>query len=192
MSSLIAVRSAFDTLKSDFRDGRFPIIGGRLCGEAVTWGEHLLALYGTAGRDELEQLDVMARFWVLRYRGMPEPADLTGANGGAVFVMAFTAFPYLDLMIEAWELGEQVDGDDNRLRVRCLFDGVDEGDVLIAERAIHGWSFDLMSLYRAKLRCFENFITVEYGDFDSFVEYYVAEHDLAFDFEQAWRPLATA
>ncbi|RAU22423.1 hypothetical protein CU669_06855 [Paramagnetospirillum kuznetsovii] len=190
--SLNAAKAAFDSLKSDFRDGRFPMIGARLCGEAVEWGQRLLDLYRTAGRDELEKVDAMARFWVLRYRGMPESADLTGADGAAGFVMAFTAFPYLDLMMEAWELGEPVEEGADRLRLRALFDGKDEGDVVTAVRSALGWSFDLMGLYRAKARTFENFINVEYGDFDSFVDYYVAEHDLDFNFEQAWRPLIGA
>ncbi len=188
--SLNAVKAAFDSLKSDFRDGRFPMIGGRLSGEAVAWGERLLGLYRTAGRDELDRLDPMARFWVLRFRGMPEPADLTGADGGAGFVMAFTAFSYLDLMMDSWELGEVVEGEGDCLRIRCLFEGADEGSVVTAERSKLGWTFDLKALYDAKARVFGNFITAEYGDFDSFVLYYVAEHDLDFDFEQAWRPFA--
>lgn len=192
MSSLNAVHAAFDSLRSDFLDGRFPMIAGRLSGEAVEWGERLLALYRDAGRAELEAEDAMTRFWVLRYRGMPEPADLTGAPGGAAFVMAFNAFPYLDLMMDSWGLGDAVEEAGDRIRLRCLFDGTDQGDVVTAVRSARGWSFDLMPLYRAKAGTFESFVLAEYGDFDSFVDHYVAEHDLAFDLDQAWRPLTGA
>jgi hypothetical protein len=191
---LNAVKAAFDALKADFRDARFPVVAGRLAGESLAWGERLLALYRSAGRDELDEIDPLARFWVLRYRGMPVPADLTGATPGAGFVLAFTAFPYLDMMMEEWELGGVAgEAGPDRLSVRCLFNGIDEGAVVTAERNAGGWRFDLMPLYRDKARVFEAFIAAEFGgDLEGFVGHYVAEHDLDFDMEQAWRPLVEA
>jgi hypothetical protein len=190
--TLNAIKAAFTSLKSDFRDARFPVIAGRLGGEAQVWGERLLELYRTADRAELSRIDALARFWVLRYRGMIEPADLSGAPGGAGFIMAFTAFPYLDMMMDEWELGDLVEGGEgDRFMVRCLFDGADQGAFVIAERAGTGWRFDLMALYRDKVRVFETFIEGQFqGDFEAFLRHYVAEHDLDFDLDQAWRPLA--
>ncbi|TAN71290.1 MAG: hypothetical protein EPN20_04765 [Magnetospirillum sp.] len=188
---LNAVKAAFDSLKADFRDARFPVVAGRLAGESMVWGESLLDIFRRGGRSELEALDSLARFWVLRYRGMPVPADLTGAPAGVGFVLAFTAFPYLDVMMDVWELGELAEpAEADRLRVRCLFDGVDEGGIVTAERAGGGWRFDLMPLYRDKVRALDAFVASRFGgSFDSFVRHYVAEHDLDFDFDQAWRPL---
>lgn len=186
-----AVHAAFTSLKADFRDERFPVIAGRLAGESLAWGERLLKLFAHADRDALDAVDALTRFWVVRYRGMPEPADLGGAGPGPAFVLAFTAFPYLDVMMEAWELGEvaEVHGPD-RLTLHCLFDGEDQGAQVTAERVGAGWRFDLMGLYRDKAKALENFITLEFGEFDAFLDHYVAEHDLSFHTEQAWRPLA--
>jgi hypothetical protein len=186
-----AVIAAFASLKADFRDERFPVVAGRLAGEALVWGEQLLKLYATADRDALDGLDVLTRFWVVRFRGMPEPADLGGAGAGPAFVLSFTAFPYLDVMMEAWELGEVAEehGPD-RLTLHCLFDGEDQGALVTAERAGAGWRFDLMGLYRDKAKALETFIEMEFGDFDAFLDHYLAEHDLSFDMDQAWRPLA--
>lgn len=191
---LNAAKAAFDSLKADFRDGRFLVVAGRLAGESVVWGESLLVLFRTGDRAALEAADTLARFWVLRYRGMPVPADLTGAPAGVGFVLAFTAFPYLDVMMDVWNLGDLAEaaGADH-LRIRCLFDGVDEGSVVTAERVGGGWRFDLMPLYRDKVRALDAFIASQFGgSFDSFVRHYVAEHDLDFDFVQAWRPLSGA
>ena len=189
-----AVKAAFDSLKADFRDARFPVVAGRLAGESLVWGERLLALFRSADRAALAGMDSLARFWVLRYRGMPVPADLTGAPAGVGFVLAFTAFPYLDVMMEVWDLGEAAEGGEgDRLRFHCLFDGVDEGSIVTAERAGGGWRFDLMPLYRDKVRALDAFIASQFGgDFEVFVRHYVAEHDLDFDFDQAWRPLSGA
>ena len=192
--SVDAVRAAFDSLKGDFREARFPVVAGRLAGECLTWGQSLLDLFRLGGRAELEAVDVIARFWVLRYRGMLEAADLTGAPAGAGFVLAFTAFPYLDVMMEAWALGEvSAQSSTDRLTLHCLFDGIDEGAEVVAERAGASWRFDLMGLYRDKAKALATFIGSSYdGDFDVFVRHYVAEHDLDFDLDQAWRPLTAA
>ena len=189
-----AVKAAFESLKADFRDARFPVVAGRLYGESVTWGKHLLDLFQRAGRAELEAVDVLARFWVLRYRGMLVAADMTGAPDAAGFVLAFTAFPYLDVMMENWELGELAEpAQPDCLRLHCLFDGQDQGSVVSAERAGGGWRFDLMPLYRDKAGALEAFITAQFGgDFNAFLRHYVAEHDLDFNFEQAWQPLGGA
>ncbi len=192
MIVVAAVRAAFENLKADFMDARFPLIAGRVAGGSLAWGETLLGLYQAGGRAELDGIDALARFWILRYRGMPVPADMTGAPPGAAFVLAFTAFPYLDVMIEAWELGGLVgEGEDSdRPRLHLLFDGNDEGEVVTAERSGGSWRFDLMPLYRGKARALQTFIDARFGgDFDAFVEHYVAEHDLEFDFKQAWTPL---
>lgn len=188
-----AVHAAFASLKADFRDERFPLIAGRMAGEALAWGEQLLQLFATADREALSAVDALSRFWVVRYRGMPEPADLSGAGPGPAFILGFTAFPYLDVMMDAWELGEVAEelGPD-RLTFHCLFDGENQGTLVTAERAGAGWRFDLMGLYRDKAKALENFIELEFGDFDAFLDHYVAEHDLNFDTEQAWRPLAGA
>jgi hypothetical protein len=185
-----AVHAAFASLKADFRDERFPLIAGRMAGEALAWGEQLLRLFATADRETLSAVDVLSRFWVVRYRGMLEPADLSGAGPGPAFILGFTAFPYLDVMMDAWELGEVAEeqGPD-RLTFHCLFDGEDQGTLVTAERAGAGWRFDLMGLYRDKAQALDNFIQLEFGDFECFLDHYVAEHDLSFDTEQAWRPL---
>lgn len=187
-----AVIAAFASLKADFRDERFPVVAGRLAGEALAWGGELLSLFANGDRAALDAVDALARFWVARYRGMPEPADLSGAGPGPAFVLAFTAFPYLDVMMEAWELGDVVEEGTDRLVLRCLFDGEDQGALVTAERAGSGWRFDLMDLYRAKAATLETFIQSEYGDFDNFLGSYVAEHDLDFVWDQAWRPLEGA
>lgn len=185
-----AVLAAFASLKADFRDERFPVVAGRMTGEALALGETFLELYARGDRAALLAADPLARFWVLRFRGMPEPADLSGAGPGPAFVLAFTAFPYLDVMMEAWELGEAVEQGPDRVVCRALFDGEDQGTLVIAERAGAGWRFDLAGLYRDKAKALASFIDAEYGDFDAFLDQYVAEHDLDFRLEQAWRPLA--
>ncbi|MBI3446090.1 MAG: hypothetical protein HY055_12205 [Magnetospirillum sp.] len=189
-----AIHAAFESLKADFRDDRFPVIAGRLTGESLAWGKRLLELFQSAGRDGLMECDPLTRFWILRYRGMPSPADLAGADAGAGFVLAFTAFPYLDVMMEAWALGEIVAGaGTDRVTLRCLFDGTDEGASVVAERAGASWRFDLMGLYVDKAKALDAFIQSSFqGKFDAFIRHYVAEHDLDFDFEQAWRPLTDA
>lgn len=189
------LREAFEQVKADFRDDRLPAVSGRLAGEAVAWGAGLLALYRREGRNELAGRDALTRFWVLRFRGMPTPADLTGAPAAAGFVMAFTAFPYLDAMMEMWSLGHHRGIDEQgRHRMAFLTDGLDQGRELLAERGpTGGWCFDLMPLYRDKALALEAFVGNRYGgDFDAFIRHYVAEHDLAFDMDQAWRPLESA
>ena len=47
-----------------------------------------------------------------------------------------------------------------------------------------------MPVYASKAQALEAFIGAEYGgDFDAFLWRYVADHDLMFDMDQAWRPL---
>lgn len=189
-----AIHAAFESLKADFRDDRFPVIAGRLTGEALAWGGQLLELFRSADRARLEQCDVLTRFWVVRYRGMPVPADLAGADAGAGFVLGFTAFPYLDVMMEAWVLGDIAEQHSpDRYTLHCLFDGIDEGALVTAERAGASWRFDLMGLYRHKAKALDAFIGSSFdSDFDAFLGHYVAEHDLDFNLEQAWRPLTAA
>ncbi|CAA7616951.1 conserved hypothetical protein [Candidatus Terasakiella magnetica] len=195
-ATLQAVYAAFESLKADFRDGRLPVIAGRMAGAAAVWGERLSSLYRTDARADLQRRDMLTRFWVLRYRGMPEPADLTGAPSGAVFVMAFTSFPYLDVLMDSWGLGDLTEPAEamGPFKLQCLLDGVDEGFELTAEKApAGGWRFDLMPLYHAKALALETFVSSEFGgDFDRFFAHYVAEHDLDFHMDQAWAPLTGA
>jgi hypothetical protein len=192
-NTIDAVRAAFESIKADFREERLPVVASRMGGDALLWGEHLLALYRSEGRDELAGRDPLTRFWVLRFRGMPEPADLTGAPPGAAFVLAFTSFPYLDALMEVWSLGEVVGGSEDHLELQYLTDGVDQGGTVVAERRDGRWGFDLMPLYMEKAEALERFITGHFdGDFERFVRQYAADHDLAFDIEQAWRPLEGA
>jgi hypothetical protein len=188
------IRSAFESLKGDFREDRLPAVASRISGESALWGEHLLAVYAGEGRAELEQRDPLTRFWVLRFRGMPKPADMSGAPPGAVFVIAFTSFPYLDAMTDMWTLGEPVgQTEDGRLALQLLIEGVaEEGRVLVAEaNPLGGWRFDLMPLYVEKAGALDRFVNGHFeGDFERFMRQYVADHDLLFDFDQAWKSVA--
>jgi hypothetical protein len=188
--SVSAAKAAFETLRGDFLSGNFPLIAGRMAGRALDWGADLLDHFRSTERAELMALDGLSRFWVVRYRGMAEPADLTGATPGAGFVLAFTAFPYLDVMMEVWSLGAVVEESDSQVTFGVLFDGEDQGSRVTAYKAGAGWQFDLMDLYGDKARAFDAFLDAQYdGDFDAFLDAYVAEHDLDFNVARAWKKL---
>ncbi len=184
-------QAAFEALKSDIREGRMNQAAETLFGASLSWGETLQQLYRTGDREALEAHDPLTQFFVTRFRGMPTPAEIGNAPPGAVFLMAFTAFPYLDALLDELILG-RAEGEDehgNALFARILA-GEDEGTSLAANQASGTWRFDLMPLYTAKVRALSDFIAEAYlGNFDDFLWRYVADHDLAFDLEQAWRPL---
>ncbi|HSV29779.1 MAG TPA: hypothetical protein VLL76_09465, partial [Candidatus Omnitrophota bacterium] len=157
----------------------------------IHFGEELKEIYADADRDRLAQRDPLTRFFVCRFRGMPKPADIAAAPPEAAFLMAFTAFPYLDALMDEMSVGDHVGFDeDGNWIVRRMIAGEDGGMVKAAKGPV-GWKFDLMPVYAAKASALADFIGVQYGgDFDAFLWRYVADHDLAFDLDQAWRPLA--
>lgn len=189
-----SLRTAFQGLKDSLRDGRMAQAGTGLFGDCLSWGGQLRDIYYGEGRAALVQRDPLTRFFVTRFRGMPVAADITGAPDHAAFLMAFTAFPYLDALMDELTLGDcaGTDTDGNWLVRRVLADE-DEGSALRARRSETGWQFDLMPLYQSKAVALEVFVEGEYGgDFDAFLWRYVADHDLVFDLEQAWRPVTGA
>lgn len=189
-----AVRSAFEAWKDLVREGRMAQAGAALFGECLLWGEQVRAIYLDDDREALSARDPLTRFFVTRFRGMPEPADIAGAPAHALFLMAFTAFPYLDALVEELSVGEfAAPLADGAFAVRRVLAGEDEGDgaVLPVRKQALGWGFDLMPVYRAKAAALDRFIAgCHDGKFDDFLWAYVADHDLAFDLDQAWRPVA--
>lgn len=188
-----SVRAAFEAWKDTIREGRMAQAGAALFGECLDWGEQVRAIYLGEGRDALAARDPLTRFFVTRFRGMPEPADIAGAPGHALFLMAFTAFPYLDALVDELSVGEfNAAAEDGAFTVRRVLAGEDEGDdaLLPVRKAALGWGFDLMPVYRSKARALEQYIAGAHGgNFDDFLWAYVADHDLAFDLDQAWRPV---
>lgn len=188
-----AIRSAFETLKEHLREGRMHLATQALFGTCVAWGEELQQVYAGEGREHLSRRDPLTRFFVTRLRGMPEPAQIADAPPEATFLMAFTAFPYLDALVEEMTIGEHVgfDEDGNWIVGRVVADEAD-GQVK-ATKGPRGWAFDLMGVYQAKAAALDAFLAAEFAaDFDAFLWRYIADHDLMFDIEQAWRPLGEA
>lgn len=190
-----SVRTAFEAWKNNLREGRMVQAGAALFGNCLDWGDTVRGIYLDEGREALSARDPLTRFFVTRFRGMPVPAEIGDAPGHAVFLMAFTAFPYLDALVEELSVGEfDAVAEHGAFTVRRVLAGDDEGDgaVLPVRKALLGWSFDLMPVYRAKAQALDHFIAGQHGgDFDDFLWRYVADHDLMFDMDQAWRPVAT-
>lgn len=184
-----AIRTAFEGLKDMLRDGRMQAACQSLFGVAVHWGDELKAIYRDEGRDELSFRDPLTRFFVLRYRGMQMPADLAGAPPEAAFLMAFTAFPYLDALVEETVVGEHAGFDeDGNYMVRRVLAGEPDG-LMRAGQGPRGWRFDLMPVYHAKGQALEDFVGRSYGgDFDLFFQSYLADIDIDFDLDRAWLP----
>jgi hypothetical protein len=185
------IRQGFESLKDALREGRMNMACRQLFGGCITWGAELQQIYHRDGRVQLASRDPLTRFFVTRLRGMPEPAAIADAPPAAVFLMAFTAFPYLDALMDESSIGEHHGFDEagNRV-VRRVVSGEDDGTTLRATRDGAEWSFDLLPLYQAKAAAMDAFIAGDFqGDFDAFLWRYVADHDLAFDLDQAWRPL---
>lgn len=191
--SMPSVRAAFEAWKENVREGRMAQAGAALFGECLAWGDSVRGIYAEEGREALSARDMLTRFFVTRFRGMPAPADIADAPGHAVFLMAFTAFPYLDALVEELTVGEfDAAHSDGSFTVRRVLAGEDEGDgaVLPVRKAALGWQFDLMPVYRAKALALESYVASRHGgDFDDFLWAYVADHDLVFETDQAWRPL---
>lgn len=187
-----ALRQAFEDLKAALAEGRMETAGQALFGACLGWGEELGKIYAHADREALAGHDLLTRFFVTRHRGMPEPAQIAGAPPAACFLMAFIAFPYLDALMNEVGIGEHLGRDEagNWLVSRVLA-GECDGSSLAADKGGRGWRFDLMPLYQTKAKALEAFVDESFGgDFDAFLRRYVADHDLLFDREQAWRPLA--
>ncbi|OAN58021.1 hypothetical protein [Magnetospirillum moscoviense] len=186
------IRQGFETLKEHMAGGRMHAAERLLFGGCLQWGAELARIYAADDRAALSARDPLTRFFVIRLRGMPEPASLADAPPAGLFLMAFTAFPYLDALLDESAIGEHhgLDEDGNRL-VRRVVAGEDDGTTLRASRRGPDWCFDLMPVYQAKAAAMEAFIEAEFqGDFSAFLWRYVADHDLMFDMDQAWRPLA--
>lgn len=188
-----AIQSAFELVKSMLQEGRIQVAAGSVFGAAVTWGEELKDIYAGEGRAELFARDPLTRFFVLRFRGLPEPADFADAPPADMFLIAFTVFPYLDPLMDACEVGDLAGFDeDGDYLVKVLVAGEDEHILMPVGRGGMGWRFDLMALYRTKSAALAGFIRDEFdGDFDAFFAHYLAEHDLDFELDRAWRPLGT-
>lgn len=187
-----AIRSAFETFKEHLRQGRMNAATESLFGTCILWGENLRGIYAGEDKEHLDRRDPLTRFFVTRLRGMPSPAEIADAPPEAAFLMAFTAFPYLDALVEEMTIGEHVgfDEDGNWIVGRVVADE-DDGTVIKAARAERGWRFDLMPVYQAKAAALDAFLAAEFdGDFDAFLWRYVADHDLVFDLDQAWQPIA--
>lgn len=192
--NLPALRQAFESFKGLLHEGSMNAAASKIFGNAVLWGEELKEIYAAEDREALAARDPLTRFFVCRFRGMPVPADLSDAPPEAVFLMAFTSFPYLDVLLDEMTLGEHVGFDeDGNWIMRRLLAGEDDGSLLRAEKAPIGWHFDLMPIYHAKAAALLAFLEQEFaGDFDAFLWRYIADHDLAFDTEQAWAPLSSS
>lgn len=186
-----SIRNGFEAWKDNVREGRMAQAGAALFGDCLLWGEQLRGIYLDEGREALSARDPLTRFFVTRFRGMPVPAEIGDAPGHALFLMAFTAFPYLDALVEELTIGEfHAAGPDGTLTVRRVLAGEDEGAVLPVRKASLVWGFDLMPVYQSKAQALDQFIAGQYGgDFDDFLWRYVADHDLMFDTDQAWRPV---
>jgi hypothetical protein len=186
-----SLRTAFEAWKDNLREGRMAQAGAALFGDCLTWGAAVSGIYADDGREALLARDPLTRFFVTRFRGMPVSADIADAPDHAVFLMAFTAFPYLDALVEELTIGEHAGVDeDGSWRVRRVLAGEDEGAFLRVRRAGLGWQFDMKPVYDAKAAALADFVETQCdGDFDAFLWRYVADHDLVFDMDQAWRPL---
>lgn len=191
-----AIRSAFEGLKDAMREGRMHNATAQLFGACRAWGEELRGIYAGEDKEQLGRRDPLTRFFVTRLRGMPEPAGIADAPAEATFLMAFTAFPYLDALIEEMSIGEHAGFDeDGAWMVRRVVADLDDGTTIKAikgqtNKGLSGWQFDLMPVYLAKAQALDDFLAAEFaGDFDAFLWRYVADHDLMFDLDQAWRPL---
>lgn len=187
-----ALRSAFEALKVNLREGRMELAARTLSGACILWGEELREIYAHEDKDRLSRRDPLTRFFVTRLRGMPNPVGIADAPAEAAFLMAFTAFPYLDALMEEMTIGEHAGFDeDGNWLVRRVIADEDDGTVVRVGRSERGWRFDLMAVYLAKAQALDAFLTAEFaGDFDAFLWRYIADHDLAFDLDQAWRPIA--
>jgi len=189
------VRAAFDRLKDLLRDGRMTQACAMMFGTCRSWGAELKDLYLHANEISLAEQDFLTQFFITRFRGMPQSAELFDAPPEAVFLMAYTAFPYLDALLEELTLGDHAgfDEDGNWLVRRLMAGELEHEHALL--RAIHGensWQFDLMPLFDSKSLAMQDFIQREFsGDFRAFLWRYVAEHDLPFDMTQAWLPVKT-
>ena len=186
-----AIRQEFETLKQDLREGRMHSATSALFGSCLLWGEELRVIYSHEGREALSARDPLTRFFVTRYRGMPEPAEIDDAPAAARFLMAFTAFPYLDALMDELVIGDHMGFDENgNWLVSRVVAGVCDGARLKVDKGGKGWRFDLMAIYQAKSQAMDSFIGERFGgDFDAFLWRYIADHDLMFDMDRAWRPM---
>ena len=185
------IRLEFEALKDSLREGRLAAATSALFGSCLNWGEELRRILAQEGRAALSARDPLTRFFVTRTRGASEPAEIGQIPAAVRFLMAFTAFPYLDALMDEMSIGDHlgVDEDGNWLVGRVVA-GLCDGSRIKVDKGLGGWRFDLMAIYQAKSQALETFIGERFdNDFDAFLWRYVAEHDLAFDMDRAWRPL---
>lgn len=185
------VRLEFEALKDNLREGRLPAATSALFGACLSWGEELGRIYAEDDRATLAGRDPLTRFFVARYRGMPEPADIAQVPAAARFLLAFTAFSYLDALMDELVLGDHLGFDeDGNWLVGKVVAGLVDGSRIKVDKGRGGWRFDLMAVYQDKSRALDTFLAERFdNDFDAFLWRYVADHDLMFDMDQAWRPL---
>lgn len=185
------IRQEFEALKQALGEGRMQSAASALFGGCLSWGDELRSIYAHDDRQALSGRDPLTRFFVTRFRGQDGDVDIAGAGGGTFFLLAFAAFPYLDALMTEMSVGDHMGFDeDGNWLVSKIVAGTMEGSRLKVDKGRQGWRFDLMSVYQTKAQAMENFIDERFGgDFDAFLWRYVADHDLAFDMDRAWRPL---
>lgn len=186
-----AIRQEFESLKQALGEGRMPSAASALFGGCLSWGDELRSIYARDDRQALSGRDPLTRFFVTRFRGQDGDVDIVSASGGTCFLLAFSAFPYLDALMTEMSVGDHMGFDeDGNWLVSKIIAGTMDGSRLKVDKGHQGWRFDLMSVYQTKAQAMDTFINERFGgDFDAFLWRYVADHDLAFDMERAWRPL---
>lgn len=184
------VRMEFEALKQSLNEGRLPAAASALFGECLDWGRRLAAILVADAPGALADRDTLTRFFVARARGQGLESDLAAQEPAHLFILAFSAFSYLDPLMDEASVGDFMgDLPDGTWLVSRVVAGEVDGAPLRLMLQDGRWRFDLMALYRAKAQAMADFIAQSFdNDFDAFLWRYVAEHDLEFDMERARRP----
>ncbi|MBI2240686.1 MAG: hypothetical protein HYU59_07775 [Magnetospirillum gryphiswaldense] len=185
------VRLEFEALKDALREGRFTAATSALFGSCLNWDQQLLRIIAQDDKAALSARDPLTRFFVTRTRGAPEEMDFSTLPAGSAFLMALTAFSVLDVLMDELSIGDHLGLDEEgNWQLATVLAGQSDGSRISVDSKGSGrCRFDLMVVYRNKAQALERFIAEEFDhDFDRFLWRYVADHDLDFDMDQAWRP----
>jgi len=185
------VRLEFEALKDEVREGRLNTAASALFGACLNWDQQLRRILAEDDKTSLSARDPLTRFFVTRLRGAPEATDFSASPAGVVFLMALSVFSYLDVLMDEMAIGDHLGLDEEgNWQVSTLLAGHPDGSQMkVDSRGSGRCRFDLMGVYRNKAQALEGFIAETYdNDFDRFLWRYVADHDLDFDMDQAWRP----
>ncbi|WP_291717087.1 hypothetical protein [Magnetospirillum sp. 64-120] len=184
------VRLEFEALKDALREGRFTAATSALFGSCLNWDQQLRHFLAEDDKATLSARDPLTRFFVTRTRGAPEEMDFTALPVGSAFLMALSAFSVLDVLMDELSLGDHLGLDEEgNWQLATVLAGQNDGSRISVDKGSGRCRFDLMVVYRNKAQALERFIAEEFDDdFDRFLWRYVADHDLDFDMEQAWRP----